>query len=116
MWVKDGITFSGGSLVYNGRRVFNPKPRHFIEAGYEWVEPPPPPEPPVIPLRYSKLKIIRELGEQWPAYKAQMEEAGLYDQFMAAEYMSEDDPAFAAFIASVPDELKEKLPDCIWED
>lgn len=45
MWVKDGIPFSGGSLVYNGRRIFNPTDEQMREAGYECVEPPAP-EPP----------------------------------------------------------------------
>ena len=65
--------------------------------------------------KYSKLKIIRALGEEWETYRQQMEQAGMLDQFFAAEYLAEDDPVFAAFMASVPDEVKEKLSDCIWE-
>lgn len=113
MWSKYGKIFSGGSLVCRGRRIFNPTDAQMREAGYEWLEPPAP-EPP--PKRYSKLKIIRALGEAWPTYRAQIEAAGVLDQFTAAEYLAEDDPAFAAFLANVPGEVKEKLNDCLWEE
>lgn len=66
--------------------------------------------------KYSKLKIIRALGDEWETYKAQMEQAGMLDQFFAAEYLAEDDPAFTAFLANVPEEVKEKLKDCLWEE
>lgn len=65
--------------------------------------------------KYSKLKIIRALGEEWETYRQQMEQAGMLDQFFAAEYLAEDDPVFAAFMANVPDEVKEKLNECLWE-
>lgn len=65
--------------------------------------------------KYSKLKIIRVLGEEWETYRHQLEQAGMLDQFFAAEYLAEDDPVFTAFMESTPKELKEKLKDCIWE-
>ena len=65
--------------------------------------------------KYSKLKIIRILGDDWETYRSQLEQAGMLDQFFAAEYLSEDDPVFTAFMASVPDEIKEKLKECLWE-
>lgn len=65
--------------------------------------------------KYSKLKIIRALGSDWERYRFQLEQAGMLDQFFAAEYLAEDDPVFTAFMASVPEEVKEKLNDCIWE-
>lgn len=65
--------------------------------------------------KYSKLKIIRVLGEKWETYRQQMEKAGMLDQFFAAEYLAEDDPVFAAFMANVPEEVKEKLGECLWE-
>ena len=67
------------------------------------------------PKKYSKLKIIRFLGDQWETYRAQLEAAGYLDQFFAAEYLAEDDPVFAAFMANVPEETKEKLGECLWE-
>lgn len=65
--------------------------------------------------KYSKLKIIRALGNEWETYRHQLEQAGMLDQFFAAEYLAEDDPVFVAFMANVPDEVKAKLPECLWE-
>ena len=65
--------------------------------------------------KYSKLKIIRALGDEWETYKTQMQNAGLLDEFFAAEYLAEDDPVFVAFMASVPEDVKEKLKECLWE-
>lgn len=65
--------------------------------------------------KYSKLKIIRALGAEWEMYRSQLEQAGMLDQFFAAEYLAEDDPVFAAFMASVPEEMKERLGGCLWE-
>ena len=67
-------------------------------------------------VKYSTLKIIRKLGDAWPAYKAQMEAAGVLDQFYAANYLRSDDPVFAAFIANVPEEVKAQLDECVWEE
>ena len=67
-------------------------------------------------VKYSTLKIIRTLGDEWPAYKAQMEAAGVLDQFYAANYLRSDDPVFAAFLDNVPDEVKNKLSECVWEE
>lgn len=64
--------------------------------------------------KYSKLKIIRALGAEWETYRQQLEQAGMLDQFFAAEYLAEDDPVFVAFMASVPEEVKERLKECIW--
>lgn len=113
MWLKDGKVFSGGSIVNNGRRIFNPTDAQMRDAGYEWVEPPAP-EPP--PKRYSKLKIIRSLADDWATYKTQMEAAGVLDQFMAAEYLAENDPVFAAFLATVPEDVKARLDECLWDE
>ena len=65
--------------------------------------------------KYSKLKIIRALGSEWETYRQQLEQAGMLDQFFAAEYLAEDDPVFVAFMASVPDDVKERLGECLWE-
>ena len=66
-------------------------------------------------VKYSTLKIIRILGDEWPAYKAQMEAAGVLDQFYAANYLKSDDPVFEAFLENVPDDVKAKLSECVWE-
>ena len=67
-------------------------------------------------VKYSTLKIIRTLGDDWQTYKVQMEAAGVLDQFYAANYLRSDDPVFAAFLENVPDEVKNKLSECVWEE
>lgn len=66
--------------------------------------------------KYSTLKIIRALGDDWAMYKAQAEAAGILDQFYAANYLASNDPVFVAFLENVPDELKARLDECLWED
>lgn len=114
IWIdKNGVIYHGGGIVLDGMRHFNPSPEQFRAVGYtEYI--PPTPEP--APKRYSKLKIIRALGDGWAAKKAQLEAAGLYDLFMAAQFMAEDDPAFAAFCATLSDEERAKLEECIYDE
>jgi hypothetical protein len=73
------------------------------------------PKPIVEPKKYSTLKIIRTLGDNWEYYRELLEQAGYLDQFFAANYLAEDDPVFVAFMATVPEEVKEMLELCIWE-
>lgn len=65
--------------------------------------------------KYSTLKIIRTLGDEWENYRKLLEEAGVIDQFFAANYLASDDPVFVAFLATVPEEVREKLEECQWE-
>ena len=74
------------------------------------------PKPVEMPKKYSTLKIIRVLGDNWEYYKNLLEQAGYLDQFFAANYLAEDDPVFMAFMATVPDEVKEMLDLCEWEE
>lgn len=115
LWVKDGKIFNG-RLTLDGKVCIiagDPDPELMRRAGYaEYVPPAPEPEP----KRYSKLKIIRALGDKWTEKKAELEAAGLYDQFMAAQFLAEDDPAFAAVYASLTDEEKAALEDCRYDD
>ena len=115
MW-KNGDKIFVNPLHFDGKMIFNPSDEMLKAAGFVWVEPEVP-EPVELPKRYSTLKIIRALGDEWQAYKTQLETAGVLDQFFAANYLSADDPVFMAFIATVPDELQEKLNnECIWEE
>ena len=115
MW-KNGDKIFVNPLHFDGKMIFNPSDEMLKAAGFVWVEPEVP-EPIELPKRYSTLKIIRALGDEWQAYKTQLETAGVLDQFFAANYLSADDPVFMAFIATVPDELQEKLNnECIWEE
>lgn len=67
-------------------------------------------------VKYSTLKIIRTLGDDWQTYKAQMEAVGVLDQFYTAQYLRSDDPVFMAFLENVPAEVKTRLNECIWEE
>ena len=110
MWIdRNGIAYRGGGIVLDGKRYWKPTPEQFEAAGYVWEEPASPPK------RYSKLKVIRALGDKWEAYKLQLEQAGLYDQFVAAAWLAEDDPAFAAVLANLSDEEREALAGCLYE-
>lgn len=114
MWIKDGLIFRG-RLEIDGRTSFiaGEPPAEVMRAN-GWAEyTPPAPEPE--PKRYSKLKIVRALGEAWEAKKLQLEQAGLFDQFMAAAWLAEDDPAFAAVYATLTDAEKEALEGCLYE-
>ena len=113
LWIKDGKIYSGGGIILNGKKYWQPTDEQFIEAGYERYTPPPVPP---APKRYSKLKIIRALGEGWAAKKAELEAAGLYDLFMAAQFMAEDDPAFAAFCETLTPEERAELEGCIYDE
>ena len=74
------------------------------------------PKPVDLPKKYSTLKIIRTLGEEWESYRTRLEVAGYLDQFFAANYLAEDDPVFVAFMATVPEDVKEMLEQCEWEE
>ncbi len=114
MWKKGNEIFNG-RLVIDGRTAFivgEPPAELMRSVGYEEYTPPAP-EP--APERYSKLKIIRALGDKWAAKKAELEAAGVLDEFMAAQYLAEDDPAFAAVLAALSDAEKEILKGCRYE-
>lgn len=74
------------------------------------------PKPIVEPKKYSTLKIIRTLGDEWEGYRTLLSTAGVLDQFFAANYLSEDDPVFVAFLENVPEEVKAMLDLCEWEE
>ena len=110
MWIKDGVIYTGGGVVLDGKRYWFPTDEQFIAAGWERYTPQP------APKRYSKLKVIRALGSGWEAKKLQLEQAGLYDQFVAAAWLAEDDPAFAAVLATLTDAEKAALEECIYDE
>ena len=114
MWVKEGRQFFN-PLEYNGFKIWNPSDEQLTAAGYQWVDDEPY-EPVEIPKRYSTLKIIRALGKQWSIYRDMLEQAGVLDQFFAANYLSEDDEVFTAFMENVPEEVKSRLDECIWSN
>ena len=112
MWRKDGKIYNGGGIVVGKMWYSNPTREQFTSAG--WSEYTPDPTPPA-PKRYSKLKVIRAFGDRWEAWKLQLEQAGLYDQFVAAAWLDEDDPAFAAVLATLSDADRELLDGCEYD-
>lgn len=122
-WVKienEKIVYPPENDTKPGMFNVNKNEKWLKEHGYfqmtaEELEPYlPKPENP--PEKYSTLKIIRVLGDEWENYRQQLETAGYLDQFFAANYLSADDPVFTAFLAAVPEETKSKLQECLWED
>lgn len=115
LWIKDGKLFDG-RLELDGKVMFiagDPDPELMRRAGYtEYTPAPPVPAP----KRYSKLKVIRALGSGWEAKKLELEQAGLYDQFVAAAWLEEDDPAFAAVYATLTDAEKAALAECEYDE
>ena len=107
MWQKGDKVYDGKGIVVGDHWHSNPTSEMFRADGWEWVEP---------PKRYSKLKVIRALGERWPAKKLQLEQAGLWDQFVAAAWLDESDPAFAAVLATLTDAEKEMLKECLYDE
>lgn len=53
--------------------------------------------PPPLPRTFSKLKVVAALTEAgvWPQVKAWIEQAGLYDLYLAAQDFAEDNEYFA---------------------
>ena len=73
---------------------------------------------PSAPVRkYSKLKIIETLGENWNAWKAKIEAAGLLDYWNNCQYLASDYPAFKQFYRQLsPEERKLLNTRCRWEN
>ena len=59
--------------------------------------------------KFDRYKVILALGDGWEQKCAELKSAGLYDLFMAAPYLSTDDPLFAAIYRDLPIEEKRVL-------
>lgn len=124
MWVKDGKAFKNPILIE--RTINNEVKQMYTQVsnltksnsllptlGYTWIENTV--TTIYVPKKYSKLKIVRLLGDNWQIIKAQLDAAGLLDQFILADYLKEDDPFFQEFISTLPEELVNQLDNCLWE-
>lgn len=114
IWVDDNGNYFHNPLYYNGRMIFNPTDEQLIAAGYhQYVPPPVPPTPPVPPVyRFSKYKIKQLLGDEgWELKKAELEAAGLWDDFVLAECLATDDPLFGPIWEDLGDEEQQLLID-----
>ena len=109
MWVRNGEVYDG-VLIENGWKTWGASEERLRAAWYEWIEEPPEvAEPADEPKRYSKLKLIRALGEAWREKRDELEAAGMLDEFMAAQYLATDDPVFGAIYDHLTDEEKRIL-------
>lgn len=66
------------------------------------------------PKRYSKLRIIEELGEMWPTIRAAMSDTER-DKFFGADYLErgrEDVESFIAKIAPLVGDIESRLARC----
>lgn len=75
------------------------------------------------PMKYSTLSIKRELAKigKWDITKELLNTAGYWDDYVLANYLSENDDVFktacAALVARgivTESELNELLPRCVW--
>jgi hypothetical protein len=69
MWKKDNEVFNGNSIIFDGRRIFNPQPKTLTAAGYVWEEPiiPEMPDMSVVQAEFDAAcfkfrEICREIG------------------------------------------------------
>lgn len=91
-----------------------------IRRVYALVEDPPP-----HPRVFSKLKVVAALTREgvWPQVKAWIEEAGLYDLYLAAQDFAEDNEYFtsgraalAAALSWSDEQVEALLSECTAED
>ena len=114
MWIKDGVIYTGGGIILDGKRYWQPTDAEFTSAGWERYVPPPVPEP---PKKYSKLKVIRALGEGWQDKREELEAAGILDEFTNAAFLAENDPVFAPIYANLTDEERRILDEeCLYDE
>lgn len=105
---KQGKLFVG-PLRVGDRMIYNPTEEMLLQAGYtrrtttETEQ-----HPPV--YRFSKYKIKQLLGaEGWELKKAELEAAGLWDDFSLCSYLSTDDALFGPIWENLGEEEKALL-------
>ena len=116
MWTSGSKVFQN-PLRIDGAVVFNPNAEQLTAAGYVQTFPVPVSSGGILEVRrYSKLKIIRALGDGWAVKKAELEAAGMYDEFVNAAFLQSDDPVFASIHADLSAEERVLLEACRYED
>jgi len=110
---KDGKVFVN-PLRYLNKVIYNPSIAQLEAAGYHLrsriksVRKP-------VPIKFSKLKIIETLGDKWQEKKSSLEQAGVWDQFSQAEYLSLEHPVFRQFFKALTKEEQHiLLKNCRW--
>lgn len=69
--------------------------------------------PPPPPRAWTPLAVKRACGDRWPAVKAALEAKGIFDDFMMAQELLEDDPAFMQGIAWAKSEYGDAAVDAV---
>lgn len=118
-WKKDGEFFKP-PLVVDGMAHYSPSAQLLSKAGYKpCIESTASRVPPAVPeLRFSKLKIIRALGDEaWADKKEELVAAGVYDKFENSVYLSTSDPEFLQLYRSLTAEERHILKtECLYEE
>lgn len=66
------------------------------------------------PVRsWTPLAIKRACGDRWPALKAALEAAGIFEDFLMAQELLEDDPAFMQGVAWARQEYGDAAVDAV---
>lgn len=60
-------------------------------------------------IKLSKLAIIEFLGEEWPKWKAMIQEAGAMDYWDACTYIESTNKHFHPFLRKLTPELRKAL-------
>lgn len=60
-------------------------------------------------IKLSKLSIIEALGEEWPVWKALIQEAGAWDYWEACTYIETTNPRFKPFLRKMSPEQRKML-------
>lgn len=111
---SSGKVFKNPLILKNGARCYNPSHEMLTAYGYvrkDIAPAPVPPRPRV--YRFSKLAVIRALGDSWAQKKQELIDAGIYDQFENATYLATDDPMFAPSYKSLtPEERLVLIKNC----
>ena len=116
---SSGKVFKEPLAMPSGAVCYNPTPSMLAEAGYF----PKPPEPAQVSsggqikvFKFDRYKVILALGDGWAVKRAELEAAGMLDLFMAAPYLSTDNPIFRPIYDDLSVDEKRLLHrECRWE-
>lgn len=106
-WIDGNGHFFQPPLIVDGMAHHSPTPELLLAAGYT----PYTKERKLTQqtFKFDRYKIVTFLGDGWAAKKAELEEAGLYDKFMSAPYLSTGDPLFRKVWVKLTAEEKKLL-------
>ena len=110
------IIFPPNPMLDGNKAVFNPSEKLLKQYGFKDI-----PETELAqavldlvhpPLRYSKIKMIEILGNDWEQCKKILEEQNLIDAFIVEDTIADNDMRFDIFLKQVKKCLGEKINIC----